>query len=78
MRLRVPCLCDGSQFKSHPLCKNDKNALQIVAYYNELEVCNPLGAAAKVHKLGLVFMFLANIKPIAYDSIGCSCHIKSY
>ena len=55
--------CDGDRFKSHPLFRNDNNALQIVAYYDELEICNPLGAAAKVHKLGLVFMFLANINP---------------
>ena len=44
--------CDGQVFKSHPLFSIHKNALQIYFYYDDLEVCNPLGSKAKIHKLG--------------------------
>ena len=38
--------------------------MQIVAYFDELEVCNPLGAHVKKHKLGIVFYTLGNIAPM--------------
>ena len=53
--------CDGSVYSSHPLFSNDSSALQIVAYYDELEICNPLGSHVKQHKLGIVFYTLGNI-----------------
>lgn len=42
---------------------SDPNALQLVAYYDELEVVNPIGSYIKKHKLGCMFYFLANVKP---------------
>ena len=47
----------SSTFSKDPL------ALQIIAYYNEVEVCNPLGTHVKRHKLGIVFYTLGNIHP---------------
>lgn len=45
--------CDGLQFQSHPLISNDDDKfLQIVLYYDELEICNPLGSRRKKHKIG--------------------------
>ena len=44
--------CDGSLFQKHPLFSVEPCALQIM-YFDELEVCNPLGSSAKVHKLGM-------------------------
>ena len=41
---------DGDLFKNHPLFSVDKTALQIVAYYDLIEVVNPLGS--RTHKLG--------------------------
>ena len=38
---------------SHPLYSVQKNALQVLFYYDELETCNPLGSKTKVHKLGM-------------------------
>ena len=35
--------CDGSDFQKHPLYSHEKNALQILLYYDEVEICNPLG-----------------------------------
>ena len=39
-------------FKSHQLFQDQENALQIIAYFDEIEVCNPLGAQRGIHKLG--------------------------
>ena len=39
--------CDGSLFKSHYMFSSDPNALQIIAYYDELEVVNPIGLYVK-------------------------------
>lgn len=47
--------CDGEQFQSHPLFSADPHALQIILYYDDLEVCNPIGSYSKVHKLGTLF-----------------------
>ena len=44
--------CDGEAFKSHPLFSKDPHALQILLYYDDLEITNPLGSHTKVHKLG--------------------------
>ncbi len=44
--------CDGSSYRSHPLFSRCPEALQIMAYYDDVEVCNPLGSKAKKHKLG--------------------------
>ena len=44
--------CDGILFKDHDLFKEDPTALQIQLYYDELEVCNPLGSKTRKHKLG--------------------------
>lgn len=44
-------LRDGEYFKHHRLFKRYPQALQVVLYYDDLEVCNPLGSKNKVHKL---------------------------
>lgn len=55
--------CDGSIFKLHPLFGTDPNALQIIGYYDELEVVNPIGSYVSKHKLGCLFFILGNIRP---------------
>lgn len=45
-------ICDGRRYKTHPLYSVDKTALQIILYFDELEVCNPIGSNRKKHKLG--------------------------
>lgn len=59
--------CDGSFVKAHPLFSVCENALQIIAYFDELEVTNPIGSYVNTHKLGCLFFTLGNIKP-AYRS----------
>ena len=46
--------CDGDLYRSHPLFSQDCYALQIVAYFDELELCYPLGTHIKKHKVGVV------------------------
>ncbi len=36
----------------HPLFSVHECGLQVMLYYDDVEVCNPLGSAATVHKLG--------------------------
>ena len=44
--------CDGSLFKERDFFKEHPNALQVFLYYDDLEICNPLGSNVKKHKLG--------------------------
>lgn len=55
--------CDGTLYKEHPLFGSDPHSLQIVAYYDDLEVCNPIGSYVHTHKLGCLFFTLGNIRP---------------
>ena len=48
----VEDFCDSVQAKTHPLFSNDKTALQLLLFYDELEVCNPIGSSRKKHKIG--------------------------
>ena len=45
-------VCDGKLFKSHETFKKCPNALQVIAYYDEVVIVNPLSPKAKEHKLG--------------------------
>ena len=65
--------CDGNSYKSHPLFSTDNQALQIIAYFDELEIANPLGSYVAKHKLGCIFFMLGNINP-RYRST----HLASY
>ena len=56
-------VCDGNTFKEHPIFSNDTSALQLITFYDELELCNPLGTHVKKHKLGIVLFTLGNIHP---------------
>ena len=55
--------CDGIRFKTHPIFASDPCALQIIAFFDELELCNPLGTHVKKHKLAIVLFTLGNIHP---------------
>lgn len=60
-------LSDGEIYKNHEFFSNNPNGLQIVAYYDEVETCNPLGSYSGKNKLGCFFFSLGNIRP-AYRS----------
>ena len=44
--------CDGSECKTHPLFSLRANGLQIMLYYDDVELCNPLGSSRTKHKVG--------------------------
>jgi hypothetical protein len=48
-------LCDGELFSTghHPLFSTNHKAIQLLLYYDDFEVANPLGAKATIHKLGI-------------------------
>ena len=51
--------CDGSLFKTHALFKKDPLALQIITYYDDVEICNPLGSHRGIRKLGkYIYMYI--------------------
>ncbi|ELU09809.1 hypothetical protein CAPTEDRAFT_209587, partial [Capitella teleta] len=52
---------DGSYFKENKLFMEEENALQILLYFDEFEVVNPIGYAKKPHKLGAFYFTLGNM-----------------
>ena len=44
--------CDVEFWKTHSVFKKYTGALQFILYYDDIEVSNPLGAKAGMHKLG--------------------------
>ena len=49
-------VCDGTLFKTHPLFAKDPLSLQLLIYFDEIEVVNPIGAHRGIHKLGLLIL----------------------
>lgn len=43
---------DGKKAIQHPLFSSNVLSVHLIMYYDELEVCNPLGSSRKKHKLG--------------------------
>lgn len=41
--------CDGQKYLQ---VSTDHTALQIFLYFDDFEICNPLGSKSKKHKLG--------------------------
>ena len=82
MILRKPKCCGKSVFydvQNGSIYQNDKyfqehrNILCIVLYHDELEVCNPLGSNAGVHKLDMFYYTIANLCP-KFRSKRCAVH----
>ena len=53
--------CDGALYKKHPILSLPHKKIQLTAYYDEIELCNPLGSHTKVHKIGCLFFSICNI-----------------
>lgn len=51
-------ICDGPGVLDHPLFGQDQHALQLILFYDSVEICNPLGANTKKHKLGVFITHL--------------------
>ena len=70
--VRIGDYCDGELFLKSELFKNHPCALQIQLYYDEIEVCNPIGSKAKIHKLGKV-LFQTCLVSIDYVNYPILC-----
>lgn len=53
---------NGTLFNEHPLFSNDARAIQLLLYYDDVNVCNPL--TNKPHKMCLFYYQLANLSPV--------------
>ena len=53
--------CDGSDFHHYKLYAVNPHYLQLNIYYDDVEVCNPLGSKSKKHKLGNNYLQLHDI-----------------
>ena len=69
-------MSDGSVYKDHPIFSQNHSALQFIAYYDEIELCNPLGSPTKVHKLGCIFFTLGNIPAKFRSQLKCIFLVK--
>lgn len=79
-------ICDGQQYKNHPLFSNNPQAIQICLYFDEFEVVNPLGSKRGIHKVGAFYINFKNLPPKWNSSLDnihllalCNClDIKKY
>lgn len=58
---KIEDFCDGQIFRSHSLFSKDPTALQLMLYYDEVEIANPLGSKTGKHKLGKFHDYLKSI-----------------
>ncbi|KMQ84883.1 hypothetical protein RF55_16954 [Lasius niger] len=54
---------DGSYYGENEFFKNNKDALTIIMYYDDVGMANPHGASAKIHKYSMFYWTLANLNP---------------
>ncbi len=64
-------MCDGSVYKQHPLFSCDEASIPIIGYYDEVELCNPLGSSSKKHKVGCLFFSIGNLHPQFRSQLKC-------
>ena len=69
--------CDGEAFKK--LFQSARGALQLLLYYDDLEICKPLGSKRTVHKIGR-YKILFNVwvcYVFNYLSVAYACVIET-
>lgn len=49
-------------------------ALQLQIYYDDVEVCNPLGSKTKIHEVGVFYFSILNIPP-KFNSLLTNIHL---
>lgn len=65
---------DGDVYKNNSFFHNNNNAIQLQIFFDEFEVCNPLGSKASVHKIG-AFYFVINNLPFYINSTLENIHL---
>ncbi|KAJ8039915.1 hypothetical protein HOLleu_14068 [Holothuria leucospilota] len=51
---------DGKQYRQLGIFKEYPNALRFQLFYDDVEVCNPIGSKAGIHKLGMFYYSIQN------------------
>ena len=59
-------ICDGCLFANHPVFQRNEKALQIIGYYNEVTLTNPMGSSAKEHYVWILLQYFLHVKVILY------------
>lgn len=54
-------VCDGTIFEDNSVLRRDDRALQIIGYFDELTLTNPLMSRAKKYKIGTWYETEINI-----------------
>lgn len=65
---------DGDTFNTNVFFQENSNAIQVQLYYDEFEVCNPLGSKRGIHKIG-AFYFTLNNFPVYINSCLENIHV---
>ena len=60
-------ICDGEFFSQHPVFSQHNDALQIILYYDNIDMANLLGSRAGNHKLGMTTLTQQSM----YEHVGC-------
>ncbi len=55
-------IIDGDIFKSHPLFSVRPNALQLILYTDEIDLCNPLGSRASKKQTSNGVLYIGQYK----------------
>ena len=67
--------CDGEAFRKHPIFGSDPYAMQIELYYDDADVCNPIGSKATIHKLGKNFVYIFSVTWAPITPYVCMCNL---
>ena len=79
-------ICDGTIYKDNEYFKVYKNALAIIIYHDDVEICNALGSKSGKHKLDLYYYTIVNLPPqyrsrhaaVRLIAIAKTKHVKEY
>lgn len=58
---------DSTSFKNSPFFQAYPNAIRINFYYDDIELCNPIGSRSTFHKLGMFYFTIQNF-PLQMNS----------
>ena len=69
---KIRDFCDGRFYKNHPLFSSNSSALQIMMYFDEFDVCDPLGSKSSKHKIGLYsYILLCKAHEVKHLALTC-------
>ncbi|XP_026777285.1 uncharacterized protein LOC113531030 [Pangasianodon hypophthalmus] len=60
---------DGSHFHENKFFAGDVKILSLILYFDDFEVCNPLGTSRKIHKVTAVYWVLGNFPAHARSTL---------